>query len=118
MSSDVRIVIHFKDLEVDEPLRDHMHARCEHLATEFPEAMSFEVTVEKSPHSVDCHGHVSGKRTRTAAHTSGQETARHACDAFFEKLERELRTDHDKRIFGQRRKAQKNRHEIDEEAES
>ena len=115
MSNDARIVIHFKDLETDEAVRNHIQARCEQLAEEFRETESFEVTVERSPHAVDCHGHVSGKQTRTAAHASGLETARHASDAFLEKLERELRTHHDKRIFSQRRKAQKHRHEPDEE---
>ena len=71
MSNDARIVIHFKDLETDESVRNHIHARCEQLAEEFPETESFEVTVERSPHAVDCHGHVSGKKTRTAAHASG-----------------------------------------------
>ena len=115
MPNDTRIVIHFKDLEIDEAVRDHIQTRCEQLAEEFPETTSFEVTIERSPHAVDCHGHVSGKQTRAAAHASGLETARHAGGAFLEKIERELRTHHDKRIFGQRRRAQKHRHETSEE---
>lgn len=111
MAGDANIVVHFKDLDVDEDLREHIHARCEHLAAEFPEAMRFEVTLEPGPNSVQCHGHVSGKRTRVAAHANGSVLARQAGDAFLEKLERELRTEHDKRIFTQRRKAQKTRHQ-------
>ena len=109
MADHANIVVHFKDLEVDEELRDHIEGRCTHLAAEFPEVTRFEVTLEPGPNSVECHGLVSGKRTRVAAHANGAELPRQACDAFLDKIERELRTEHDKRIFTQRRKAQKNR---------
>ena len=106
MSTQPNIVVHFKEVEHDDALRDHVHARCGQLAEEFPEATHFELTVEPGVHCFDSHGHVSGKRTRAAAHASGAERPRQAVDAVLDKLERELRTDHDKRIFTQRRKAQ------------
>ena len=107
MSAEPNVAVHFKDLEHDDLLRDHVRTRCEHLAAEFPEATHFELTIEPGVNSFDAHGHVSGKRTRAAAHAAGAERPRQAADAVLDKLERELRKEHDKRIFTQRRKAQK-----------
>ncbi len=107
MSSEPTIIIHFKDMSVDEEVRDHIRARCEEFAGEFPEATHFELTIRPDAKNLECHGHVTGKRTRIAAHAKGLEHLRPVSDAVLDKLERELRTEHDKRIFTQRRKAQK-----------
>jgi ribosomal subunit interface protein len=109
MASDPNVVVHFKDVSVDEDVREYVRERCAHLATEFPEATHFELTLEPDARSVQCHGHVTGKRTRVAAHAGGAALLRQAADAALDKLERELRKEHDKRIFAQRRKAQKTR---------
>lgn len=109
MASEPTIIIHFKDMNVDEEVRDHIHARCEQLSSEFPEVTRFELTIRPDAKALECHGHVTGKRTQVAAHANGIEHLRPVADAVLDKLERELRTEHDKRIFSQRRKAQKDR---------
>lgn len=109
MAGDTRVEIHFKDLEYDDEVRDHLNDRCLHLAQEFPETTSFELTLQESAASIDCHIHVAGKRTQVASHASGAETPRQAGDQALDKVERELRKAHDKRIFQPRREAQKNR---------
>jgi ribosome-associated translation inhibitor RaiA len=109
MASDTRVEIHFKDLEQDDDVREHLHDRCTHLAEEFPETTDFELTLQESALAIECHAHVSGKRTSIAAHSNGAETPRQAGDQALDKVERELRKAHDKRIFTPRREAQKNR---------
>jgi ribosome-associated translation inhibitor RaiA len=109
MARDARVVIHFKDLDVEDAVREHLHDRCLHLAEEFPEAALFELTVQEDAGAMECHGHVSGKKTSVAAHANGAETPRHAGDLVLDKVERELRKAHDKRIFTPRREAQKSR---------
>ena len=106
-----QIVIHFNDVPIDKDLREHLEGRCEHLAAEFPEATSFEIHLSGELEGARCHGHghVTGKRTRAAAHAESANNLRHAGDQVIEKFERELRREHDKRIFGPRREAQKSR---------
>ena len=108
MTQPTNVVIHFKSIDIDEAVREHLEARCEHLIAEFPEATHYELTLEDGANSVDAHCHVTGKNTRAAAHIAGADTPRQAGDQVLDKLERELRKNHDKRIFAPRRKAQKN----------
>jgi len=109
MTPETSVAIHFKDLETDLDLRDHLSERCQHLAAEFPETDQFELTLEGDAISVEAHAHVTGKKTRVAAHIKGADNPRAAGDQVLDKLERELRKEHDKRIFSPRRKAQKTR---------
>ena len=109
MNQAPQIVIHFKDFPPDDSVREHLEARCQHLSTEFPEVTSFEIHMSGELESPECHGHVSGKRTRADAKVDQATNLRHAGDQLLDKLERELRRDHDKRIFGPRREAQKAR---------
>ena len=109
MARDPHVVIHFKELENDDDLREHLRERCLHLAEEFPETTQFELTLQESAGAIECHGHVTGKRTSVAAHAEGAEIPRQAADQVLDKVERELRKAHDKRIFTPRREAQKSR---------
>ena len=102
------VVIHFKGIDMDEEVRDHLTGRCEHLSDEFPETTRYELTLQTDTNSgFEASCHVSGKRTSAASHIKSAENARQAGDHVLDKLERELRKDHDKRIFSPRRKAQK-----------
>jgi ribosome-associated translation inhibitor RaiA len=101
------VLIHWKGLRSEEDVHDHLANRCRLIASEFPETDSYELRIEPSRREIQCHGHVNGKQTRVAAHAQGLPTARQAADSVLDKLERELRRDHDKRIFSRRRKAQK-----------
>ena len=108
-NNEVSVVIHFRGLEVSNDVKEHLESRCYQLADEFHETTHFEMTIEPDADNVKAHGHVVGKGTNTAAHANGVADARAAGDALLEKLHKELRRDHDKRIFNQRRKEQKNR---------
>ncbi len=107
MTSEANVLIHWKGLENDPEVHEHLHSRCLHVAAEFPETDHYELSIEPSGHDVKCHGHVNGKQTQLAAHTEGLPTPRQVADSVIDKLERELRKEHDKRIFGRRRKAQR-----------
>ena len=98
---------HWRNLRADQATDEYLERRCEHLMEEFPEADTFEVSFQLEGQEIECHAHVDGKRTRLAAHSSGAQNSRQAAEKALDKLEREMRKDHDKRIFGSRRKAQK-----------
>jgi ribosome-associated translation inhibitor RaiA len=106
---EVSVVIHFRGIENDDVVREHLTGRCQHLADEFPETTHFELTLEPDAEKVRAHGHVVGKGTHSAAHANGVTDVKAAGDALVEKLHKELRKLHDKRIFTQRRKEQKKR---------
>ena len=108
-ANEVSVLIHFRDLENDDIVKQHLTDRCQHLANEFPETDQYELTLELEHGNVRAHGHVSGKNTDAAAHTAGIEGLRAAGDALLEKLHTELRRHHDKQIFTQRRREQKKR---------
>ncbi len=107
MTNEANVLIHWKGLENDEEVHDHLIERCQHVAAEFPETNHYELSIEPSGREIRCHGHVNGKHMQVAAHTDGFPTARQVGDSVIDKLERELRKEHDKRIFGRRRKAQR-----------
>jgi ribosome-associated translation inhibitor RaiA len=109
MANEVSVVIHWKNLDDDQEVQDHLRERCGHLASEFPETDRYELTLEGDAGGIEGHCHVTGKKTSVAARISNGENPRQTGDQLLDKLERELRKDHDKRIFAPRRKAQKNR---------
>jgi ribosomal subunit interface protein len=106
MSRSPSVVLHFRDVEVDEVIRETIHRRCDHLADEFHEVSRFEVTITESGAGFTAHGHATGKNTDVATHAAA-EAARTASDQVLDKIERQLRRVHDKRIFSQRRDAQR-----------
>jgi ribosomal subunit interface protein len=101
------VVVHFKEVPNSEKLRKSIEARCEHLASEFEEVKRFEITFAPLGTEVEAHGHATGKNTNVATQASGK-NLRAAADQVLEKIERQLRKIHDKRIFAQRREAQRN----------
>lgn len=106
---DVSVIVHFRGVASNDALREHLEGRCRQLAAEFPETTHYELTIEPDADNMKAHGHVVGKGTNTAAHANGVVDAKLAGDALLDKLHTELRREHDKRIFTQRRKAQKKR---------
>ena len=114
MTESARIQTHWRNLPADELTNQYLARRCDQLTAEFPEADSFEISLQVEGKQVEGHAHVDGKRTRLAAHTRGALSSRQAAERVLDKLEREMRKEHDKRIFSARRKAQKSqvkRHE-------
>jgi ribosomal subunit interface protein len=101
------VVVHFKEVPNSERVLQSIQARCERLASEFDEVSRFEITFTPLGTEVTANGHATGKNTNVATQASGK-NLRAAADQVIEKIERQLRKLHDKRIFAQRREAQRN----------
>ena len=99
------VVVSFKDMPTEEPVRRSVEARCLEFAEEFRETTRFEITLSPDGAGYIAHGRVTGRRTEVATHAEAVE-AGHAADRLLDKLLRQLRRVHDKRIYGPRREAQ------------
>ena len=99
------VVIAFKDMETDESLRESVDSRCREYAAEFPEIARLEITIAPDGAGHNAHGHVTGSNIEVATHAEAKEPG-HAVDRLLDKLVRQLRKQHDKRIFAHRREAQ------------
>ena len=106
MTSNPSVVVHFKDVEVDDQVRLSIERRCDQMAGEFPELDHIELTVLEDGAGVSVHGHATGKNTDVATHAQAGD-ARPASDQVLDRIERQLRKGHDKRIFSQRREARR-----------
>jgi ribosomal subunit interface protein len=101
------VVVAFKDIERDEQVREAIEQRCQELRAEFHEVKRFEITfLEDGGVGYTAHGHVTGKGEDVGAHATAKALLP-AAEALLDKLERQLRKIHDKRIFSQRREAQR-----------
>ncbi|MDH3521752.1 MAG: HPF/RaiA family ribosome-associated protein [Myxococcales bacterium] len=100
------VVIHAKDAEVEKRTRTSIEKRCERMAEEFPELDQIEITINGDGVGFAVSGHAIGKNTDIATHASASDPGP-AADQVLDKIERQLRKVHDKRIFSQRRLAQK-----------
>jgi len=106
MATSPLIVVHLKDVEDEEPVRESIEKRCIRLSEEFPEVDHFELKVGADGVGFRVHGHATGKNTDIATHASATEPGP-AADLVLDKIAKQLRKTHDKRIFSQRRAAQK-----------
>ncbi len=106
MGENQTVVISFKDLEVDEEAREAIDKRCGILGDEFPETTRFEITISPDGSGHTAHARVHARQTEVDTHASASEL-RLAADQALDKVERQLRRAHDKRIFSRRREAQK-----------
>jgi ribosomal subunit interface protein len=104
MSENPAVVISFKDLEVDERLRETLERRCQALTSEFPEVTRVELTLHPDGDDHSVHGHATGKDTEVATRATAAEIGV-AADQVLDKLKQKLRRSHDKRIFSHRRAA-------------
>jgi ribosomal subunit interface protein len=108
MARDTTVIVHFGDVERTEELGEALERRCLHLASEFSEAGQFEISLSLDRNDVSAHAKVTGKNTSVAAQANAPD-ARQAADAALDRLERELRNRHDKRIFTLRRAARRDK---------
>ena len=108
MTQDAKVVIHFKDLNQNDLLNETLEKRCHHLAAEFPETTRYEVTISLDKNEVHANTYVTGKNTSLASHAVA-DNERQASEVALDKLARELRKEHDKRIFSARREARRTR---------
>ncbi len=106
MSRRPSVVINFKDLPHDDALRAVIERDALHLADEFREVGRIEITFSEAAGSITAHGHVTGRKRDVGAQAEASE-ARPAADRVLDRLERQLRTLHDKRLFAQRRGARR-----------
>ncbi len=100
------VVIHFGEVEHDEPLKESIEKQCERLAKEFREITRIEISLIVNGAGFEAHGHVTGKGIDIATQAAASELAP-ATDLVFNKAERQIRKIHDKRIFAQRREARR-----------
>ena len=108
-------VVTFKELSADERVREAIEKRSAHLAEEFQEITRVEVTLSEDGAGFAAHGHVTGKGSDVGAQAEASDLGV-ASDRLLDKLERQLRKHHDKRIFGQRRTERRDPHKKREPA--
>ena len=106
MAQPAPVVIHFKDLDSNERVRENVEKRCQRLAEEFHEISHVEITIVEDGAGYAAQGHVTGKNIDLGTHAAASELAP-AVDQLLDKIGRQLRRVHDKRIFAQRRDAQR-----------
>ena len=104
MSENPSVVISFKDLEVDERLRESLEQRCQALTDEFPEVTRVALTLHPDGDDHSAHGLATGKDTEVATRATAAEIGA-AADQVLDKLKQKLRRSHDKKIFSHRRVA-------------
>lgn len=100
------VVVHFKDLPISESVREAIEERCAQLGSEFAELAKVEVSISTDGAGFVAHAHGTGKGTDVATHASASAPGP-AADRVIDKIGRQMRRVHDKRIFAQRRDAQK-----------
>ena len=106
MSETPKVLVHHRDVHIGAHLLESIEQRCAMLAHEFSEASRFELTFENKGMSVRGLAHATGRRTDVSTHAEASEPGI-VVDRVFDKIERQLRRVHDKRIFGRRRSAQR-----------
>jgi len=106
MATSPSVVVHLKGVEDEERVRDMIAKRCIRMAEDFPEVDHFELKVDVDGVGFQVHGHVTGKNTDVATHAAATDPGP-AADLVLEKIAKQLRKMHDKRIFSQRRAAQR-----------
>jgi ribosomal subunit interface protein len=106
MPRSATVIVHAKDVELDDQVRSWIERRCQHLADEFPEVARFEIAITGAGAGFNVHGHATGKNTDVATHADATDP-RAATDMVIDKIAKQLRRVHDKRIFTQRREAQR-----------
>ncbi len=106
MATETTVIVHFRGLDKIDELNEALEKRCQHLADEFTEADFFEISLSPDNNDVSAHAKVTGKSTSISAHATAPHE-KQAADAALDRLERELRNRHDKRIFTPRREARR-----------
>ena len=106
MTESPTVVVHVRDVTVRDSVREAIDKHCGRLVEEFREVKRFEITISGDGLGFEIHGRATGKNTEVATQAAASEPGP-AAEQLFDKIERQLRKVHDKRIFSQRRLAQK-----------
>jgi ribosome-associated translation inhibitor RaiA len=107
MSALPKVLVHQRDVHIGAYLLESIERRCASIADEFSEASRFELSFENHGMSVRGRAHAVGRKTDLSTHAEASEPGI-VVDRVLDKIERQLRRVHDKRIFGRRRNARKN----------
>jgi ribosome-associated translation inhibitor RaiA len=106
MTKNPSVVVHVNGIRVEDRTLDSIRERCEHLIEEFHEVSRFEITLHQDGLEFSAQTHATGKNTDVSTHAVASEPGA-VVDQALDKVERQLRKVHDKRIFSPRRAAQK-----------
>jgi len=106
MSDMPKVVVHHRDVHIGANLLESIERRCATLADEFSEASRFELSFENHGMTVRGLAHATGRRTDLATHAEASDPGI-VVDRVLDKIERQLRRSHDKRVFGRRRDARR-----------
>ena len=64
MTSEPTVVVHLKEVEVEDRLSESLERRCQALAADFPEVRRFEITIAQDGNlGIEVRGHATGKHT-------------------------------------------------------
>ncbi len=72
MTHSPTVLVHARDLELDESVKMSIERRCEQLAEEFHEVARFEITVTEAGAGFNVQGHATGKHTDVATHADAR----------------------------------------------
>jgi ribosome-associated translation inhibitor RaiA len=106
MSETPKVLVHHRDVHIGAHLLESIERRCATLADEFSEASRFELSFENHGMSVRGQVHATGRRTDLATHAEASDPGI-VVDRVLDKIEKQLRRIHDKRVYGRRRDAQR-----------
>lgn len=101
--SNAVVAVHFKDMSVIHSVRELVEGRCTELADEFPELTHLEVTLTPDGPGHHASIHASGRSTQLASHADAREPG-HAADRVLDQMRHQLRREHEKRRYLQRRR--------------
>jgi ribosome-associated translation inhibitor RaiA len=107
MQSEALIEIHFKNIEPDEEIRDIINLRCKQLSVDFPEAMRFEIHLTPDGRGCSARAHAVGRKLDIAVNHEWASDLGPAAAEILDKLESRLRSHHDKKRMGVRRRTPK-----------
>ena len=102
--SEAIVAVHFKDMAMQEDVREEVERRCRDLADEFPELTHVDATLSPDGKGHRASARASGRGTELASHAEATAPG-HAAHLALDQLRHQLRRIHDKRVFSRRRRA-------------
>ncbi len=97
MTMKQNVVVHFKEIPVDNGVRNFVEERCALMLEEFPELSKLEVSLSPDGNGFTAHAHATGRKTDVAATHDWEQEVGHAADQVLTKVHKQLRKKHDKR---------------------
>ncbi len=92
------IAVNFKEIEVNNGVRTFIEERCQEMLEEFPEVMSFDVSLAPDGIGFTARVHATGRNLDVVATHDSEKEVGHAADQVLDKVHRQLRKQHEKRV--------------------